>query len=66
MKDRSGAKRDSRPRAKKGERVQNRDQEQPGPVYGLTMRPRRRLFIVLCVIFAAWLVFLLVMYRLSK
>jgi hypothetical protein len=62
MKARSGASREDAAQAPKA----GNSQQPPGPVYGLRMRPHKRLFVVLCVIFAAWLVFLLVMYRVSK
>jgi len=62
MKVRSGANRSARSRAQKA----GDSQEQAGPVYGLRMRPHKRLLVVLCAIFAAWLAFLLVMYRVSK
>jgi hypothetical protein len=61
MKDRPVASRSNQPREKKA----GPTQKPSAPVYGLRMKPRRRLFIVLCVIFAAWLVFLLVMYKLT-
>jgi hypothetical protein len=66
MKDPSGTKRGGRSREGKGEHDQDHDREHAGPAYGLTMRPRRTLFLVLCAIFGAWLVFLLVMYKVSK
>jgi hypothetical protein len=64
MTDRSGAKRDGKARA--GKQQQDHEDQPATPVYGLTMRRRPGLFLVLCVIFAAWLAFLLVMYHLSR